>query len=424
METSNRVIRHFRDKKDNFLRVQFVDEASGKVSSSNGTHNDALYNRIFKVLVNGIKIGDRHYEFLAFSSSQLRDHSCWFFAPTDDTTADDVRSWMGNFSNIKSVSKYAARMGQCFSSTRAIVNLPVNDIKEIPDIIRNRFTFSDGIGKISYSLSKRIAEKLELKTTPSAFQFRLAGYKGVLCQSRYLRDNQIQVRPSQRKFKSNHYILEVIRGSSFIPAYLNRQAITLLSVLGVPDQVFIDMKDAQVNELEKMLKNESTAVKVLQQNIDEHGMTKSLADLVKAGFLQSRDRYVVNLTSLFSIMMLRDLKKKAKIRVDKGAFLLGVLDETETLKEGQVYCCVSDPDNPSSRKLITGTCITYRNPCFHPGDIRVVTAVDCPTLNHLVDVVVFPAVGYRDIPSECSGGDLDGDDFTYVFKLHNLNHFV
>ncbi|CAI2178873.1 1603_t:CDS:2 [Funneliformis geosporum] len=415
METSNRVIRHFHHMKDNFLRVQFVDEASNKVSSSNGTHNDALYNKVFKVLSDGIKIGDRHYEFLAFSSSQLRDHSCWFFAPTAYKSADDVRKWMGTFSTNKSVAKYAARMGQCFSSTRAIARLPVDDIVKIPDVIRNRYTFSDGVGKISYKLSKRVADTLELKTVPSAFQFRLAGYKGVLCQSRFLRNNQIQVRPSQEKFESDHYVLEVIRGSTFIPAYLNRQAITLLSVLGVPDNVFIDLKNAQVNELDKMLKNENNAVTVLHKNIDEHGVAKSLADLVKAGFLQSKDRYLMNLISLFSIMMLRDLKKKAKIRVDKGAFLLGVLDETETLREGQVYCCVSDPANPSSRKVITGPCITYRNPCFHPGDIRVVTAVQCSALSHLVDVVVFPAVGYRDIPSECSGGDLDGDDFTIIY---------
>jgi len=58
------------------------------------THNDALYNRIFYTLHNGIKIGDRHYEFLAFSASQLRDHSCWFFAPNNDLTANDIRNWM------------------------------------------------------------------------------------------------------------------------------------------------------------------------------------------------------------------------------------------------------------------------------------------------------------------------------------------
>ncbi|PKY46558.1 hypothetical protein RhiirA4_190692 [Rhizophagus irregularis] len=83
METSNRVIRYFHDKKDHFLRVQFVDEALSKVGSSSSnsdTSNDALYNGVYRALRDGITIGDRHYEFLAFSASRLRDHSCWFFS--------------------------------------------------------------------------------------------------------------------------------------------------------------------------------------------------------------------------------------------------------------------------------------------------------------------------------------------------------
>ncbi|GBC02547.1 hypothetical protein RclHR1_04680008 [Rhizophagus clarus] len=415
IETSNRVIRRFRDKIDNFLRIKFVDEAGNKVSSSNGTNNYALYNRIYHTLNYGIKIGDRHYEFLAFSSSQLRDHSCWFFAKSKDLSAKDIRNWMGNFTSIKSVAKFAARMGQCFSSTRAIQDLPVNDIAEIPDIITNGYTFSDGIGKLSFSLASKIAEKLELKYVPSAFQFRLAGYKGVLCQSRYARGNQIKVRPSQYKFESDHNVLEVIRCSTFIPAYLNRQAITLLSTLGIPDIVFTEMKDLQVNELNKIFEDESMAIKILQKNVDEYGISRYLADLMKAGFLRTNDPYLVNLISLFRIVMLRDLKKKAKIRVEKGAFLLGVLDETQSLDENQVYCCVSDSNGTNGRKVITGTCIVYRNPCFHPGDIRVVTAVNCMALSNLTDVIVFPASGFRDIPSQCSGGDLDGDDFTIIY---------
>jgi hypothetical protein len=420
METSNRVIRRFRDKMDNFLRIQFVDEAGGKVGSSNGSNNYALYNRIYHTLNHGIKIGDRHYEFLAFSSSQLRDHSCWFFASTDDLTANDIRKWMGDFTSIKNVAKYAARMGQCFSSTRAIQDLPVNNIDEISDVIINGYTFSDGTGKLSFSLANKIAEKLELKYIPSAFQFRLAGYKGVLCQSRSARGDEIKVRPSQYKFESNHTVLEVIRCSTFIPAYLNRQAITLLSALGVPDNVFIEMKDLQVNELNKIFEDDKTAIKLLQRNADEYGISKDLAELVKAGFLRTNDPYVMNLISLFRIVMLRDLKKKAKIRVEKGAFLLGVSDETLSLKENEIYCCVSDPNGTNGRKVITGTCIVFRNPCFHPGDIRVVTAVNCKSLNNLIDVVVFPATGFRDIPSQCSGGDLDGDDFTYVY----LNYYL
>ncbi|CAG8525700.1 7878_t:CDS:2, partial [Ambispora gerdemannii] len=415
METSNRIIRLFKSHKDRFLRVQFTDEGSSPISSTIGQSNDAIYNRIFRTLQYGIKIGDRHYEFLAFSSSQLREHSCWFFASSDTLTADHIRERMGDFSDIKVVAKYAARMGQCFSSTRAIAHLPVNDIKLIPDVCRNGFTFSDGVGKISPNLSRQIAEKMKLRSTPSAVQFRLGGYKGVLCVSRYLRENQIQVRPSQLKFDSPHCELEIIKGSTFIPAYLNRQAITLLSALGVPDEIFTQMKDEQVRELEKMLLNDHTAMKVLLHNIDEHGISRIMADLVKAGFLHQRDPYLSNLMALFRIMMLKNLKDKAKISVHKGAFLLGVLDETESLKEDQIYICRSDVNNPKHKEVIEGPCIVYRNPCFHPGDIRMVTAVNCPKLDYLVDVLVFSSLGYRDIPNQCSGGDLDGDDYTIIW---------
>src|SRR6185312_8719061 len=130
MEPSNRTIRYFEDHKERFLRVQFNDE-NGSLPSGNGDNHVSVFNRVHRTLVNGIQIGNRKYEFLAFSSSQLRDRSCWFFAPTEKLSADDIRKWMGNLSNIKVVAKYAARMGQCFSSTRAVTHLPVDDIHPI-----------------------------------------------------------------------------------------------------------------------------------------------------------------------------------------------------------------------------------------------------------------------------------------------------
>jgi RNA-dependent RNA polymerase len=54
---------------------------------------------------------------LGFSSSQLRSHSCWFFASNEDITADEIRASIGNFSDIKVVAKHAARIGLAFSST-------------------------------------------------------------------------------------------------------------------------------------------------------------------------------------------------------------------------------------------------------------------------------------------------------------------
>ncbi|PKC05397.1 hypothetical protein RhiirA5_502136 [Rhizophagus irregularis] len=258
----------------------------GSSSSNSDTSNDALYNGVYRALRDGITI-----------------------------------DWMRNFSTNKSVAKY---VGQCFSSTRAIQRLPINDIEEILDIVRNGFTFSDG----------KIAYELYLKTIPSAFQIKMAGYKGVLFQLINVKNNQVQVRPSQ------HNVLEVIR-------------------------------DLRVRKLDKMLESEHTVLGALQRNVDEYGISTSLADLVKAGFLRNNDR---------------------------------VLNVTETLHKCQIYCCISDPCNPSSKKVITGRCIVLRNPCFHPGDICIVTALKCKALSHLVDVAEPPEFSLTTSMDMVAGG--------------------
>ena len=60
----------------------------------------------------------------------------------------------------------------------------------------------------------------------------------------------------------------------------------------------------------------------------------------------------------------------------------------------EIFVQISDPTNPEEYKVITGLCLLVRSPAFHPylfdfisycsGDIRVVKAVDCDDLLHLV----------------------------------------
>ncbi|GAU20395.1 hypothetical protein TSUD_12130 [Trifolium subterraneum] len=154
INVSNRVLRQFHEHIDNFLRVSFVDEELDKLYSADLStrisehRRSEIYDRILSILRNGLDISGKKFEFLAFSSSQLRENSLWMFARTPTgLTADSIREWMGDFSRIKNVAKYAARLGQSFGS----------------------------------STETSVAKKCDYDPMPSAFQIRYGWYnKGVV----------------------------------------------------------------------------------------------------------------------------------------------------------------------------------------------------------------------------------------------------
>lgn len=61
--------------------------------------------------------------------------------------------------------------------------------------------------------------------------------------------------------------------------------------------------------------------------------------------------------------------------VEKAARVIGVLDDYGELEEDQVFIKIA-PDNYSTGTVIKGKVVITKNPCLHPGDIRVVNAVD------------------------------------------------
>lgn len=93
VEISNRVVRYYEKYADRFIRVSFTDEkSSGRIRFTDKVVSNELFSRVFRTLNNGIVLGDRRYEFLAFGNSQLREHGAYFFARADDLT---VRYFLG-----------------------------------------------------------------------------------------------------------------------------------------------------------------------------------------------------------------------------------------------------------------------------------------------------------------------------------------
>jgi hypothetical protein len=94
----------------NWVNIVVTDEDQQKIqSSADRKQLDEVYTRVYRTLKNGITVGGRHFEFLAFGNSQLRDHGCYMFNSDEHLSAEMIREWMGIFDGIKSVAKYAGR---------------------------------------------------------------------------------------------------------------------------------------------------------------------------------------------------------------------------------------------------------------------------------------------------------------------------
>ncbi|CAI5505269.1 unnamed protein product [Closterium sp. Naga37s-1] len=242
------------------------------------------------------------------------------------------------------------------------------------------------------------------------------------------------IRPSMDKFESQHADVEVVNWTRPLPCFLNRQIITLLATMGVQDHVFLHMQDAMLQQLDRALSERQAALQLLQESCADDLYNVAMT-MLSAGFHPHREPHLKRMMRAVRSLQLQGLISKARIFVKDGRWLMGVVDETGLLEYGQCFIQVCDttapisPSNPASSpeapilaptvhstgrglgapQVITGPIIFGKNPCLHPGDLRVLTAVDVPCLHHLVDCLVLPKKGPRPHANEASGSDMDGD---------------
>lgn len=242
----NALIRLLGDHADKLvlLRLNLPDT---KVKNSNNLKND-----LAKKLANGFTMkGDpkTQYVFLAASNSGAKSGTCYCI---ETELWNETIQRFGTFDEaMKSgIRKLQSRIGMIASTSLASINLERDDLVDIEDIKSENpvdgyvYELTDGAGVVTYSLAKRMTDSISLNEVPSAFQIRVAGYKGVVAvypddsavikslrqEYRKPRGN-LFLRSSMKKFESNNKSVSILNYSQRMRGNLSRQLLTVLHEL-------------------------------------------------------------------------------------------------------------------------------------------------------------------------------------------------
>lgn len=424
-EQSNRVMRTYADNHDSFIRVSFVEETDLRYQHDREIDGPAFISSwVSPTLRDGITIAGRQFHFLAYSLSALASHTVWFVKDFTNPegeliTAAKIIERLGKFDGLEydpdliyCPARYGARISQAFTTTDSSISVPAEEILIEGDIKRETYCFTDGVGSISPQLARKISRTLQRRGSRStrraityarAFQIRLVGAKGMLSVDHKLSGDVVILRHSMIKFEAPHSTDVEIARAFVRPSklYLNRPMIMVLEGLGIPYEVFENLQEAAVRDVE----DAATSLEKAAKTLDQFGLGTSyrvssiLQHLAKLGMSPSDmgDFYSQMLT-VSTHHILRDLKHHARIPVDDGYTLVGVADIHRYLPQGNVFACVTVSETNSIRYL-DGPVLVTRSPIIHPGDVQVVHAIGRPPPGSpfekepLVNTIVFSVNG-------------------------------
>ncbi|KAM0751510.1 RdRP-domain-containing protein [Meredithblackwellia eburnea MCA 4105] len=420
-DQSNSILRRYEDFSDNFLRVSVRDEDLEKFRHDpDGDVAQFLLDR-YLPLFESLAVAGRKFEFLGYSSSALRESSCWFISPFKKdgkmVTGDSIRSSLGNFDPIIHLpAKYFARLAQSFTATQRSLSLQPEEVRSMPDIKRpwgenGETVFTDGVGTISPDLAAEIEQvlnvgkrpsQLKRRVKPTTYQIRLGGAKGVVAvDPRFGPGKFIRVRPSMTKYDADPALEKTLDiAQTFrqpLPAYLNRPLIQVLEYLGVEHAALQKLQNTAVEEIESSMFDSRKAARLVERS----GLSAPLHHLLR--LLSSykldplNEPFLRTCVEVAVTLGLRDIKHKARIPLPGSYTLVGIADEDGVLEEGEIYAAIAK-DREEVVYLEGPICIS-RSPVIHPGDVQVAH---------------FLVKGDRSLPSCLGGGDLDGDIYVLI----------
>ncbi|KAI6649482.1 RNA-dependent RNA polymerase 1-like [Oopsacas minuta] len=420
----SRLYRKYPDER--FLNLAFREEHGEALNCT-----EEFRNRIESCLITGVEINGIRFHFLLCSGSQMRSKRAIFIhvnAADSQEAIRSIRSELIGDSKISNTTKYLSRLGLFCTSDHPICEIDRDTTHQIDDLLaENRVKLTDGNGKINMSIAEQVFQNANVKQNASidnttAIQVRLAGLKGVLTivdpkEDADFREKRqgttIIYRESMKKINWTDSMLCLVKVGKYSHLYFNTQMLTLLasledsSTMWDPKPRLRQLYRNTLQEYAGFLHKGDSANKKLKSSYPNYRKeTSEHFDILSEPFFLSLLRCIYT-------FKIRLMLRKFHFLAEDACLLMGIPDPIGVLKDGEVFITYIDEDG--KHQIKEGRILVYKNPCLHPGDLLVPTAVDKDELHHLHNVIVFPIIGKISLPACSGGGDLDGDEFGIIW---------
>jgi len=403
---TNALLREFREFHKSFIYVTFVDEnGSLCIENSRNEKWKLILTRIRSSLKHGIEVFGKRYAFVTFArdrrSIDAFSRSAWFLDEECELNVSEVVDWMrydGDKEEMqRNVREYVEKMVSLVSDSVETIGL--NEIEY--EVIGDEMRMANECGEISVECATELSQRLKLRSVASAFKVKFNGMMGMLVQSTrdvVTRDKRVVFKQSQLKMKNQkdrRNMMEVCGVSKYRSCWMNRALVAILESLGVEAKAFVELQRKYVAKLMN-IKREMKSDDVLEllrndwMNGADQEWTSEMVKLIENGVSLEQETFLRDCVNEMVKHCLERLVSDAEIPIDNGAKLYAVVDPTGELLPGQVVIQLSK--NRSDAVVVEGKVVVVsKELCLHPGDVRVLRAVQPQNenLKALKDVIVY-----------------------------------
>ena len=373
------------------------------------------------VLKRGIFCEQKQYRFLGYSESQMTEKTC-FMMHMSESRIHNLLSKFGDFYQITDPRLRARRCGLLFATFDILLELSRDDVVVKPDVKSGfgRDIFTSGCGFMYPQFHAKL--RSQLKGTrypePSAILVRYQGFEGMLV----LKDgpqnfsHQVQLHESMQKFDIQEAIKNAITFMCVVDhsrphenGYLDILLTMLLIDRGVLAEYIKSLQKDYYKLLKKMCKDKASADFFLRLTGRNCSVNRNLTTQLRQDEIDKMIDYVDD--PEHEPPKLKRVPR-TYILVLKSRMVFGVCDPHGELNYDECYFKPTLFNDESEEFANKSKVIVACIPCYHPGDIRVLTLThDKSGYENLFDCLVLPVKGRHSHAFECGGSNLGGTKF-------------